>query len=128
VFNAKLAVSLPEGAASMRELEWLSSDVSEKRRLLERAVELINSLGVVFENGDADTRSRLLGSIFPEMLEFDGEKCRTASINQALLLCLSIDKGSGPTKNRTLPEKLVVSGRVEGRSGLQLLHCGNGNV
>jgi hypothetical protein len=51
--------------------------------------------------------------IFPEMIEFDGNKCRTTKINEALALCLSIDKGFSETKNRTLPEKLEVSGWVE---------------
>lgn len=40
-------------------------------------------------------------------------KCRTASVNEVLLLSLSIDKGYSENKNRILPEKLVVSGRVE---------------
>ncbi|MBI1289555.1 MAG: hypothetical protein GC178_18485 [Flavobacteriales bacterium] len=104
-------ISLREEAT--RKLSELSSDVSEKKELLGKAVGVMNSLGELFENGNAETRSKLLGSIFPEMIEFDGEKCRTASINSALLLCLAIDKGSSKNKNRTLPEKLVVSGRVE---------------
>jgi site-specific DNA recombinase len=95
-----------------RKLSELSSNVSEKKELLEKAVGILNSLGDMFENGNVETRSKLLGSIFPEMIEFDGEKCRTTSINEALLLCLSIDAGFSQNKNRTLPEKLVVSGLV----------------
>ncbi len=104
-------VSLRDEAT--RKLSELSSDVSEKKELIEKAVGIMNSLGDLFENENAETRSKLLGSIFPDMIEFDGEECRTTSINSALLLCLAIDADSSPNKNRTLPDKLVVSGRVE---------------
>lgn len=46
------------------------------------------------------------------MIEFNGEKCRTTKINEALALCLSVDKGLSKKENRTLPEKLEVSGWV----------------
>ncbi|MFT4526238.1 MAG: hypothetical protein ACI9UR_002653 [Bacteroidia bacterium] len=46
--------------------------------------------------------------IFPEMIEFDENKCRTTKINQALALCLSIDKDWSEIKNGTLSEKLEV--------------------
>ena len=98
---------------ALKELESLSFGVAEKRELLTKAVEMVKTMGERFSKSSTEGKLRLLGSIFSEMIEFDGEKCRTASINEALLLCLSIDKEYSPNKNRTLPEKLVVSGRVE---------------
>ena len=98
---------------AMDELYSLSSGVSQKKVLITKAVEMLKTMGERFSNASADGKVQLIGSIFSEMIEFDGEKCRTASINEALLLCLNIDKGYSTSKNRTLPEKLVVSGRVE---------------
>lgn len=43
------------------------------------------------------------------MIEFDGKKCRTQKINEALALCLSIDEDFSKKKDRKLHEKLEVS-------------------
>ncbi|MGB0369607.1 MAG: hypothetical protein ACPGD8_09385, partial [Flavobacteriales bacterium] len=69
------------------ELSSISSGESEKKKLLEQAVSMLRSLGNRFTNADAENKIRILGSIFPEMIEFDGINCRTTSINQALALC-----------------------------------------
>ena len=58
-----------------------------------------------YDNG----KVKLVSSIFPEMIEFDDEKCRTQKINEALALCLSIDGGFSKNKNRKLHENLEVS-------------------
>jgi site-specific DNA recombinase len=96
-----------------RELTELVSDPTERSHLLKRAVDAVSRLGDLYRDGDTDTRLRLLGSTFPEKLEFDGEKCRTTRLNEAVALCLSIDGHSSAQKNRTPTNKLVVSGRVE---------------
>ena len=96
-----------------QELTELMSDSTERSHLLKRAVDEVSRLGDLYQDGDTDTRLRLLGSIFPEKLEFDGENCRTTRLNAAVALCLSIDGHSSPQKNRTPASKLVVSGRVE---------------
>jgi site-specific DNA recombinase len=87
-------------------------DVSGKKLLLEQALEAISGLGMFYVKADSESKIQLLGSIFPEMLEFDGNKCRTTKINDALALCLSIDGHLSAQKNRTLPDKLEVSGWV----------------
>jgi len=96
-----------------RELSELLSDTTERTGLLKRAVVAVSRLGDFYNGADTNTRLRLMGSIFPEKLEFDGEKCRTPRLNEAVALCLSIDGHSGLQKNRTPASKLVVSGRVE---------------
>lgn len=77
--------------------------MTRKNDIQEKAVGTMHSLGEPVGNGTAETRLQLPGPIFHAMIGFDGEKCRTASINSALLLCLAIDAGSGQNKNRTLP-------------------------
>jgi site-specific DNA recombinase len=103
-----------------RELTGLMSDTSERSNLLKRAVDAVSRLGDFYMDGDTDTRLRLLSSTFPEKLEFDGEKCRTPRLNEAVALCLSIDGHSSAQKNRTPTEKLVVSGWVA-RRGIEPL-------
>jgi site-specific DNA recombinase len=95
-----------------QELIDLKTDNSEKTELLKRALDVIYGLGDFYSEEDAKGKVKLLGSIFPEMIEFDGKKCRTTKINEALALCLSIDKGLSKKENRILPEKLEVSGWV----------------
>ncbi len=80
------------------ELSSLSSNVSKKKKLLEQAVAVLRSLGNTFKQASSENKIQLLGSIFPEMIEFDGIKCRTTSINQALALCLRVDKGFSKKK------------------------------
>ena len=98
---------------AQQELIDLKVDNTEKSELLKRALEVISGLGDFYTDADAKSKVKLLGSIFPEMIEFDGEKCRTTKINEAISLCLSIDKGFSKKENRILPEKLEVSGWVE---------------
>ncbi len=97
------------------ELELTSSkqDSSEKKELLKQSLNAIPRLGEFYSKADPDAKIKLLGSIFPEMIEFDGNKCRTTRINEAIALCLSIDKGLEEKKNRTFHDKLEVSGLVE---------------
>jgi site-specific DNA recombinase len=96
-----------------QELIDLKVDNTEKSELLKRALEVISGLREFYSDADANSKIKLLGSIFPEMIEFDGKKCRTTKINEAISLCLSIDKGFSKKENRILPEKLEVSGWVE---------------
>ncbi|MFT6760221.1 MAG: site-specific DNA recombinase [Psychroserpens sp.] len=103
--------SLQESA--QKELDELQVDNTEKAALLNNALDVIYKLGEFYTEADAKRKIKILGSIFPEMLEFDGNKCRTTKINQAVALCLSVDKGFSENKNRILPQKLEVSGWVE---------------
>ena len=81
-------------------------------------ISVLSELGSHYEKADADKKLKLLGSIFPEMIEFDGEKCRTPSINEGLALCLNADKGLSKKRKGTLHNKLEVSPWVT-RLGLE---------
>ena len=95
------------------ELMTINSLDSDKKARLIHAVSIVDNLENYYREASHQNKIQLLGSIFPEMIEFDGINCRTTSINQALALCLSFDKGSSEKENGTLPEKLVVSRWVE---------------
>jgi site-specific DNA recombinase len=94
-------------------LDQLTEDNEDKRLMIRNALTVVNNLGNYFEQSDSKNKIKLLGSIFPEMIEFDGEKCRTTRLNQAVALCLTADKGYSQKENRILPQNLEVSGWVE---------------
>ena len=58
---------------------------------------------------DAISKIRLLGSIFPEMIEFDGIKCRTPRINEAVLLCFNADEAFRGKRKGTIHQKIELS-------------------
>jgi site-specific DNA recombinase len=95
------------------ELVSMTGDVTGKSILLKKALNAVSELGNSYFKAGPDAISRLLSSIFPEMIEFDGNKCRTPKINEAILLCLNADKGFGGNKSGKLHEKLEVSRLVE---------------
>ena len=95
------------------ELVSIAGDVIGKSKLLEKALNAVSELGNSYFKANPDAKARLLRSIFPEMIEFDGNKCRTPKINEAVLLCLNADKGFRGNKNGKLHEKLEVSRLVE---------------
>ena len=95
------------------ELKNMREEDSDKKVMLKEAIELINNLGGYYNKASHQGKVRLLGSIFPEMIEFDGIKCRTPKINQAILLCLNADKGLQKNKSWKPHEKLEVSSWVE---------------
>ncbi len=63
-------------------------------------------------------KKKILGSIFPEMIEFDGIKCRSPKINEVILLCLNANKGFRQNKNGTTHGKLELS-RLVGDEGFE---------
>ena len=54
-------------------------------------------------------KQKIIGSIFPEKLQFDGKKVRTAFFNEALFHFLSIDKGCSIIKKGQLNKNIKLS-------------------
>ena len=95
----------------------IRSDQHSIDNTVKKALEIMANLGTLYIQSGPSEKQTLLGSIFPEMIEFDGNKCRTSKINPAIPLCLSIDKGLGKCEKWIPPQKLEVSTLV-GVSGL----------
>jgi len=53
----------------------------------------LNGLSDYYKKASHKTKEKIIGSIFPEKLEFDGESYRTTRRNAVLDLICSIDKG-----------------------------------
>jgi hypothetical protein len=68
---------------------------------LKSGINLITNLRKFYLSANVTSRLRILGSIFPEKLVFEENKCRTGKINEAVRLMLATDKGfneKGPTQ------------------------------
>ena len=63
----------------------LSADLQIKEKLT-YSINLISNLGKFFESATCEVKTKLLGSIFPEKLLFDGKNYRTKSFNGMLSL------------------------------------------
>ncbi|QGA24892.1 hypothetical protein [Sphingobacterium zhuxiongii] len=66
--------------------EQLSKDGSDSKKInidksLDRALQNIANIPKLYREGEINTKRAIIGSIFPEKLEFDGKTYRTARIN-----------------------------------------------
>lgn len=77
-----------------------------------QSIKQIVNLEQIYHNSDVAAKIKLLGSIFPEKLIFDGSKCRTTRINELLWQTLLIDKGFPKTKSGQNFPMLDLSTRV----------------
>ena len=58
-------------------------------------------------------KKKLISSIFPEKIEFDGIKCRTTRINDVLRYILQIDKELDENKKGQISKNMSLSRVVE---------------
>ena len=59
----------------------LSEDLRGAKEKLTYSMDLIGNLGGIFKSGQPEVKIKLLGSIFPEKIEFDGKNYRPRSFN-----------------------------------------------
>ena len=75
-----------------RQVENLNSQIqslrlgadSQMKGKLEYAINIIENLATVFQKASPEVKLKLIGSIFPEKIEFDGTNYRTTAYNQVL--------------------------------------------
>ena len=77
-----------EGEEKIRRLETDLSDAMEQQRkridiykLLDLAANTLTRLDEIYNKVDAETKRKLVGSIYAEKLCYDGNKYRTANTN-----------------------------------------------
>tara|TARA_R110002020_G_scaffold113688_1_gene261541 strand:+ start:25757 stop:27310 length:1554 start_codon:yes stop_codon:yes gene_type:complete len=80
--------------------------------LLDRSITSLANLDELYENGTIQQKRRIIGSIFPKKLIFDGKNYRTAHINEAVRLISLIDKKLYKIKNWTNHDKSDLSSMV----------------
>jgi site-specific DNA recombinase len=74
------------------ELVALSEATKSIDSILKKALGNLANLSELFKNGDNVQKRKIIGSIFPEKIVFDGENCRTKNINTLISLKLNLDK------------------------------------
>ena len=85
--------------------EQLSKDSSDTKKInieksLDRALSYIENIPKMYSEGEINTRRAIIGSIFPEKLEFDGRTYRTARMNVIANYIFQINNGLEQNKNR----------------------------
>lgn len=87
-------------------------------KLLERALSNLINLDKVFINGDIEVKRKIIGSIFPEKLQFSKNHYRTTRVNVLLSYIYQINNELGAKKNRKESELSPLSGLVP-RTGIE---------
>ena len=78
--------------AELIELSKKKLDISDHIAVAVRNISKMNEL---FEKGECSERRKVIGSIFPEKIIYDGINFRTARINEAVKLVFNIGEGFG---------------------------------
>ena len=82
----------------------LSASVTDSTNIepiWDKAISSISQLDVLYENGTVTQKRKIIGSMFPEKLTFDGFQYRTTRVNEALNLMLLINSKIQSKKNGT---------------------------
>ena len=77
--------------------DWATDN--EFRKLFQKAFQFAGKLDFIFSSCDLSQKRRLIGSIFPENLTFDGEEHRTTRINEVLNFIYLINNELKSKKN-----------------------------
>lgn len=77
------------------------SDTNNIESLMTSAVSNIAQLGELYENGNVMQQRKIIGSVYPEKLTFDGVNFRTERLNEALTMMLLINRKLEGKKNGT---------------------------
>ena len=94
-------------------LNGLKTSDSEYKGLIENAFQHLENFKQTYTNSAISHKKKLISSIFPEKIEFDGKKCRTTRINDVLRYILQIDKNLEEKNKGQFSRKLKLSQKVE---------------
>lgn len=86
---------------------------------LDYSINIIGNLGDFFKSAKPEVKVLLLGSIFPQKIEFDGKNYRTNSYNRMLDVIYQETNILQGKKNKKSPEKAGDFGWVPG-AGFEL--------
>ncbi len=67
---------------------------------IDRAVEVVGDLSLLYSKGDYDMKQSILSSVFPEKLVLSINECRTTKVNSVIELLTRIDKVSDKIGNK----------------------------
>ena len=94
-------------------MNGLNTSDSEYKGLIENAFQHLENFKQTYTNSAIAYKKKLISSIFPEKIEFDGKKCRTTRINDVLRYILQIDRELDETKKGQISKNMSLSRLVE---------------
>ena len=100
---------------SLLELKIGESDIkdAEFKNWLKMGFDELTIIKRLYDKSTVAQKQEIISSIFPEKLQFDGIKCRTPRINDALRYILQIDKNLEEKNKGQFSKKLKLSHKVE---------------
>ncbi len=96
----------------------ISNNVENIEPLVNKGLENLLMLDKIYENGTSEEQRKVISSMYPEKLTFDGFLLRTPRMNEAVQLIYSMDKGLSENKNRTSGNNSSLSCEV-GKTGFE---------
>ena len=106
-FSEKVSIQ-----GKLSEIKSLRSDIKSS---LYKGIGVLSNIGDIYRKAKLNDKIRIISSIFPENLIFDGKKCRTPRINEVLCLILLIDNDGQNNKSGQISELLDLSAQVENK-------------
>jgi site-specific DNA recombinase len=94
-------------------LKNLNTTNSEYKGLIENAFNHLENFRQTYANTAIEHKKKLISSIFPEKIEFDGKKCRTTRINDVLRYILQVDRDLPQNKMGQISKNISLSRLVE---------------
>lgn len=76
-------------------------EISNIGQIINGAIEAITNIAKLYTHSGIQTKREIIGSIFPEKLEFDGKHYRTARMNTVAYYIFQINNELHQNKNRT---------------------------
>lgn len=95
-----------------RKLNNLALAGTEIKSLVASALKKVANIDRRYENGNAEEKRAIIGSIFPDFLVFDGTQYRTAKINSAFTLIYQNNSELRRKNNGTNLKKIDLSRSV----------------
>lgn len=80
--------------------------------LLDKAFKTLSNLETLYQDGDLKTKRKVIGSIFPEKLVFNGNNYRTARVNEAVELIYNVGQCFSENKNGQIDQNFDLSTQV----------------
>ena len=108
-YNSAYTRYTNESESNKQELDNLSQSNTTFKQNIEKAYRMLESFDKLYNQSDIYGKQRLIGSIFPENIEFDGKKCRTTRINDVLRYILEIVKELDKNKKGQISKNLSLS-------------------
>lgn len=72
---------------------------------VEKVISVLSNLGEIYQKADINRKREIIGSIYPQKLEFSENNCRTTQINEVASLIYHINSTLPQQKTGTLNEK-----------------------